>query len=568
MLQAANARGTALVQIVVDHVARALFDLRRLRTSKHQTLPHVPVGLESQQARVVQLLAEKGKNHIVLLHGMGAIGKTTLAKAVFNELHERDRTVPCHFLELSPEIKDAKALLPKQRELLLHLAFERALAPTDSDHARRLIASKLEGRKVLLVVDNVWGDQLKWLLPGNIMAVLGEGSVVLVTSQDQDVVKQLLAVHAAGGDAASGRWAEVEVDCLPAPAAMELVWRYFTTGGSPPEGGAEAMAAEVCRKAFGNDSREGMSKLEELLARCGGLPMAVELVAKHVAGLGHGARQEFFENLEGSLQDVYHAGGLFDRLAPSWNALSAANQEALLDIVWFLQGRCWGLMACYCSFGVLAALQKLSLIRAQASHGADCKSEQLAVTVHPVLAAFCKSRTRGGDQRRWAWSLREGEDERRASEYLKQISVRSYVFIVALHWHGPPVLACADRRSTAGGSVKRQLSCSWLTLCFVHAGPRRGGDVAAGLPGGRTLLQRAQGAPEGAAHGARHAAESPAPQLRRHAVAGRRSHRVAGAEPAAADTAPGVHPPCKSATVPTVLDWTCPKLPPCNVLAV
>jgi DNA polymerase III delta prime subunit len=460
------------VKIAVNRTAKALLDLQCLPTCKAKTLPDVLVGLETQKSRLLQLLTEDGNRRSVLLYGMAASGKTTLAKAVFNELHERNRTMPCHFVQLMPEM-DSKALLPEQVALLEQLACEHVAKLMDDDEACRLIADKLRGLKVLLVVDNVSSNQLKWLLPGNIMEVLGEGSMVLFTSRDRSVVKRMRSTQPGDEGASGAGWVEVEMECLTAQQSTELFCRHVTGRCTLPSGedeqwGGQGLVNEACLTLFADNSPDAVGKLQGLVARCGGLPMALELAGKHLAGLGHSARQEFFEDLEESLRSVYHGEGLFARLQPSWEALSSVNKEVLLDIVWFLQGRCWGLMACYCNPMVLKELQKLGLVRTHATHGA-CKSEQQAVTVHPVLADFCKMHTQEGAQRRWAWSLCDDEDERRASEYLKQISVRPYVFIIALHWHGPPVSACGDSRLLSWwlcrAAVVVQLAYAALCAC-------------------------------------------------------------------------------------------------------
>jgi hypothetical protein len=418
-VQAANSRGTKLVKIAVNRTAKALLDLQCLPTCKAKALPDVLVGLATQKDRLLQLLTEGGNRRSVLLHGMAATGKTTLAKAVFNELHERNRTMPCHFVQITPAMKDSKALLPEQVALLEQLACEHGVKVTDYDEACRLIADKLRGLRVLLVVDNISGNQLKWLLPGNIMEVLGEGSMVLFTSRDRSVVKRMRSTQPGDEGASGAGWVEVEMQCLAAQQSTELFCRHVTGRCTLPSGedeqwGGQGLVNEACLTLFADDSPEAVGKLEGLVARCGGLPMALELAGKHLAGLGHSATQEFFEDLEQALQSVYHNEGLFARLQPSWEALSSVNREVLLDIVWFLQGRCWGLMACYCSFGVLAALRKLGLV---------CESEQQEVTVHPVLADFCKLHTQEGAQRRWEWSLDGDESPQLASVFLQDIKV-------------------------------------------------------------------------------------------------------------------------------------------------
>jgi replication-associated recombination protein RarA len=155
--------GTALRDKVVERTVNLLCAMGEMPTKRPLEEPDIKVGLEAKVDRVVQLLTT-GNDSMVLLHGMGGIGKTTLARAVFNHLHANHPTLPCCFLGLDPDTKVA-AIPQKQQQLLKDLARVERGTPSNAEEGRGLLAETLQGKRVLLVVDNVWGDRLGFLLP-------------------------------------------------------------------------------------------------------------------------------------------------------------------------------------------------------------------------------------------------------------------------------------------------------------------------------------------------------------------------------------------------------------------
>jgi energy-coupling factor transporter ATP-binding protein EcfA2 len=349
--------GPELVHSTVEQAAMQLAAMDLLPRNKEQRLPQVKVGLDAKRKELEDLLQQASVDRrMVLLLGMAGSGKTTLAKAVFNLLHTKKRAMPCHFLRLDPSMKTDVEYIHKQRELLFELASGDSSDLADAEQGRHVLAEKLKGRKVLLVVDNVWGGQLAQLLPGSIMGLLGGGSMVLVTSQDSGCARGF-------GD---GVWVKKKMELLSLKDSLEL----------------------FCLHAYGNSSAPaGMEAGAQLVvSRCGFLPMALEVVGahwKHVDG------QRFLSRLDEALASVFSdeqaarleaQRTMFGALQDSWEVLEAAEQEALLDIVWFLGDQPWGLVEAHCGKGVLERLSELCLVSQTVGN----------VTVHETICAFCK----------------------------------------------------------------------------------------------------------------------------------------------------------------------------------
>jgi hypothetical protein len=373
-LQVGNARGTLLVRRVVDKTAELLAAKGQLATSKSEELPRILVGMDARRDGMVQAVqAAAAARSMVLLHGMGRIGKTTLAKAVFNQLHSMDRTVPCHFARLHSGMKEPSDVLPHQVELLKQLAGMDAPSVTSADNGCKTIADALKGKKVLLVVDDVWGGQLGWLLPEDLMVLLGQGSMVLVTSRDR------AAAHSFGK--VSGLVVE-QLGCLPEHESLELFCRHAYSSCTPPDSERE--------------------EVQDAVNQCGGLPGALEVVGKHVSTLddGNDGRQRFLDDVEGGLCAVYaEEGSLFQLLGKSWDVLNPGEQRAtLLDIVWFLQGQRVSWLEAYCGYQLLGRLEDLGLVQ---QHLDSATTYGARVDVHCALSSFCKhSRATCSSQRR------------------------------------------------------------------------------------------------------------------------------------------------------------------------
>jgi hypothetical protein len=370
--QVPSGLGTAMRNKVVEHTVRLLRDMGEMPTRRLVEEPAIKVGLSAKVERVVQLLKVKDNNHMVLLHGMGGIGKTTLARAVFNRLHSNNPTLPCCFLKLDPDDAKVGKIAWKQQQLLKELAYAEGASLYDEQHGRDLLAEKLQGKRVLLVVDNLWGNCLDILLPEGFVQLLGKGSMVLATSREKEAVMGVVCEE----DVSTA-----EMECLSSDQSMELFCKYAFSGLAPvPSSWVEHI--ERSRWA---------SQIMAVLHMCGGLPMALEVLGRYFSACDNKA--EFERSVQTACSDQV-AGWketertLFGALSLSWSTLKGAEQEALLDIALMLNGQPWDWVEHYCGCNTLGRLYILGLVKKQVAEQIFNGNNMVAM-LHDTVAFFC-----------------------------------------------------------------------------------------------------------------------------------------------------------------------------------
>jgi hypothetical protein len=283
--QVADRMEPELVKWVVEHAVEALEQMGQMPSSTPtEALPEVQVGLQAGDKQVkvlLGLLTDASSHSMVLLHGMGGIGKTTLAKTVFNQLKASNPTLPCCFVRLDPGMKVVDDVVQQQQQQLLQELARHSddIPPHSAEMGQHLLADKLGGKRVLLVVDNVWGRQLEWLVNKRTMKeLLDNGSMVLVTSREVAAADRFLGVGGGGVQ-------HVLMQFLSAEQSMELFCVHAYNGrASPP-------AAEL---------QHGTA----VVARCGGLPMALEVVGLLFREIGDW--EQFLQSLDANLAAAFN----------------------------------------------------------------------------------------------------------------------------------------------------------------------------------------------------------------------------------------------------------------------
>ncbi|XP_017442548.1 disease resistance protein RUN1 isoform X1 [Vigna angularis] len=222
---------------LVDKIVKSVLNLPVLSATKF------PVGLQSKVEDLIQTIKDKSSEVCIIgISGAGGSGKTTLAKAIYNKIHET--FTEKSFIEDIGQVSRTRGHHRLQEQFLLDVLKTRVEIPS-VDMGRRMIRERLTGKRVLIVLDDVtenftlldlWGCR-EWF---------GGGTVIIITTRDVDLPR-ILKVDSVFG-----------IRLMNANESLELLsWHAFR---------------EVKPKEEYNYLAKGV------VTHCGGLPLALEVI--------------------------------------------------------------------------------------------------------------------------------------------------------------------------------------------------------------------------------------------------------------------------------------------------
>ncbi|XVF65336.1 hypothetical protein PTKIN_Ptkin09bG0239800 [Pterospermum kingtungense] len=178
-----NGYESRFIQKIVKEVLRKLN--RNIRNVLH-VATH-PVALESRVEGVMKLLRIGSEEvRVVGIYGMSGIGKTTIAKAVYNMVCESFEGSSFLF-----NIKDKpNGLARKQEQLLSDILSWKNIKIDNTDTGVNLIKERLRCRRVLLVLDDL-DDSMQWRQLVGDRNWFCPGSRILVTTRDEHLLSEL-----------------------------------------------------------------------------------------------------------------------------------------------------------------------------------------------------------------------------------------------------------------------------------------------------------------------------------------------------------------------------------------
>ncbi|KAF3789555.1 putative disease resistance protein [Nymphaea thermarum] len=285
-----------LVAIVADHLQRHL-DSGLLVVADH------PVGMEFRIEDVMKLLQiERDGVKMVGLVGTGGIGKTTIAKAVFNKL--RSNFGAASFLtNIRERWKDATARTQLMRQLVEEILDDRFTAIHDIESGQRLFLQRLPPKKLLIVLDDVDRvDEFQELI-GYTLNRFQSRSRIIMTTRSEDVLSRCRV---------DGIYKPKLMD---ADQSLDLFKSYAFESSHQPQDMFVDMSMKV-------------------VAVAGGLPLALRVFGSYLSDKSDLAEwQDYLDKLqETPEQDILKC------LQISYDALSNVEKWIFLDIACFFVG--------------------------------------------------------------------------------------------------------------------------------------------------------------------------------------------------------------------------------------
>ncbi|XP_054794989.1 TMV resistance protein N-like isoform X1 [Prosopis cineraria] len=304
LFQAANLKGFHLKPKIAeekDYVTRITSEVstRISRIPLHVT--DYPVGLASRVKEVTSLLDlwSNEKIKMVGIWGAGGIGKSTIARAVYNSVADYFEGL-CFLSNIREKSKSSNGLSHLQEILLKELVMEKDLKLGDMNKGIPIIAHRLYQKKILLILDDISKSKQLQALAGR-CDWFGSGSRIIITTRN----KQLLVSH------------EVKsiyhVRELDDEESLQLLnWYAFKKEN------VEIDYIEVSNRA--------------VLYSCG-FPLALEVIGSNLCGKNVNEWNFALDQFE----RIPH-GSVLEVLKLSYDALEEEEKKVFLDLACFFNG--------------------------------------------------------------------------------------------------------------------------------------------------------------------------------------------------------------------------------------
>jgi hypothetical protein len=234
---------------------------------------------------------------IVGIHGMPGIGKTTIAKVVFNQLCYGFEG-SCFLSDINERSKQVNGLVPLQKQLL-HDILKQDVANFDyADRGKVLIKERLRRKRVLVVADDVAHlDQLNALMGDR--SWFGPRSRVIITTRYSSLLREANQTY--------------QIKELEPDESLRLFsWHAFKDSKPAKD------YIELSKKAVGY---------------CGGLPLALQVIG----ALLYRENKDRWESEIDNLSRIPNHD-IQGKLLISYHALDGELQRAFLDIACFFIG--------------------------------------------------------------------------------------------------------------------------------------------------------------------------------------------------------------------------------------
>ncbi|OIT27720.1 PREDICTED: TMV resistance protein N-like [Nicotiana attenuata] len=260
------------------------------------------VGIDTHLEEIESLL-EIGINDVRIMGiwGMGGVGKTTIARAMFDTLLvRRDRSYQFDGACFLEDIKENKGRIHSLQNTLLSKLLREKAEYNNKEEGKHQMASRLCSKKVLIVLDDI-DDKDHYLeyLAGD-LDWFGKGSRVVVTTRNKHLIGKNDAIY--------------EVTALPNHESIQLFYQHAFRKEDPDECFKE-LSLEVVNYAKG-------------------LPLALKVWGSLLHNLGLTEWKSAIEHMK-----INSNSKIVEKLKISYDGLEPIQQKMFLDIACFFRGR-------------------------------------------------------------------------------------------------------------------------------------------------------------------------------------------------------------------------------------
>ncbi|XP_054796249.1 TMV resistance protein N-like [Prosopis cineraria] len=259
-----------------------------------------PIGLDSRVQKINSLLEieSNDKVYMVGIFGIGGMGKTTIARAVYNSIADNFEGL-CFLHDIKENSR--KLGLEQMQEKLLSKIARVDIKVEDINEGVELIKMRLMQKRILLILDNVDKCEQLEKLAGD-CNWFGSGSRIIITTRD----KQVLVMH--------GVERKYDIEAFNAKESLELLsWNAF-------------------RNNQVNESH--MEVLNRAIVYAQGLPLALEVIGSNLCGMDVTEWE--------SVLDLYKRipnENIQQILKVSYDGLKQVEKEIFLDIACFFKAK-------------------------------------------------------------------------------------------------------------------------------------------------------------------------------------------------------------------------------------
>ncbi|KAL6316239.1 hypothetical protein AAG906_017786 [Vitis piasezkii] len=285
---------TRLIKEIIDVILRELNSKLLLHVSKNI------VGMNFHLEELKSLIKiESNDVRMIGIYGLGGIGKTTIAKVVYNNIsHQFESRI---FLEnVRERSKDHSSLLQLQKELLNGVMKGKYLKISNIHEGVNVIRNRFLSKRVLLILDDVdKSEQLQFLVGEH--GWFGPRSRIIITSRDQHLLEEYEMD------------ASYEVKVLDYKESMQLFCLH-------------AFKQNILRKDYVDLSNDVVNYVN-------GLPLALEILGSF---LFNKSKLEW----ESTLQKLKRKPNMNVQnvLKISFDGLDEIEKEIFLDVACFFKG--------------------------------------------------------------------------------------------------------------------------------------------------------------------------------------------------------------------------------------